>query len=100
MYPDKILLFDSEHILIKWNNQTEQKIRLIDLRKNCPCAICKAEREHHKDWSHVFFTSDELKIVDMKIIGSYALNIVWADGHNTGIYEFKKLTNIENGVVI
>ncbi|GAB4129239.1 MAG: hypothetical protein Fur0015_03070 [Ignavibacteriales bacterium] len=91
MKPKKIQIVDKGNLLIDWDDNTNSKIRLIDLRKYCPCAICGENREHHQDWSHVFFTSHELTITEIKIVGQYALNIIWADGHNTGIYEFNLL---------
>lgn len=99
MLPKKIFLSDSQFVNIIWDDDTQQRIRIIDLRKYCPCATCQKDREHHQDWSHIFFTSDELKIVDLKIIGNYALSISWADGHNTGIYEFELLKKFHEEVI-
>ncbi|MET0650727.1 MAG: DUF971 domain-containing protein, partial [Pyrinomonadaceae bacterium] len=46
--------------------------------------------------------SDELKIGDVGIVGRYALNFRWSDGHDTGIYSFRYLREIceseESGV--
>jgi DUF971 family protein len=38
--------------------------------------------------------SEELKINDMSIVGRYALNFRWSDGHETGIYSFRYLREL------
>jgi DUF971 family protein len=35
--------------------------------------------------------SDALMIADVSIVGRYALNFRWSDGHETGIYSFRYL---------
>jgi len=97
MKPLKINVSGSEFLIVVWADNTKSKIRLMDLRKYCPCAICGENREHHKDWSHVFYTADELKVVSIQVVGQYAISIVWADGHNTGIYEFDLLKKMNCG---
>jgi len=37
---------------------------------------------------------DELEISDLNIVGRYALNFRWSDGHETGIYSFQYLRDI------
>ena len=38
--------------------------------------------------------SNELTIADLNIVGRYALNFRWSDGHETGIYSFKYLREL------
>jgi DUF971 family protein len=38
--------------------------------------------------------SDELEINDLTIVGRYALNFRWSDGHETGIYSFQYLRDL------
>jgi DUF971 family protein len=35
--------------------------------------------------------TDGLTINDISIVGRYALNFKWSDGHDTGIYSFRLL---------
>jgi DUF971 family protein len=30
-------------------------------------------------------------LADISLVGSYGLNVVWDDGHNTGIYTYERL---------
>ena len=32
--------------------------------------------------------------VDVDLVGNYALNLFWTDGHDTGIYSFRKLREL------
>lgn len=38
--------------------------------------------------------SDELQIADIAVVGRYALNFRWSDGHETGIYSFRYLREL------
>ncbi len=38
--------------------------------------------------------SQELTIVEISIVGRYALNFRWNDGHETGIYSFRYLRDL------
>jgi DUF971 family protein len=35
-----------------------------------------------------------LKILEVEPVGSYALRIVWSDGHSTGIYSYQHFRDI------
>jgi len=36
-------------------------------------------------------SSAQLTLRDIKMVGNYAIQLVWQDGHETGIYTFDKL---------
>jgi DUF971 family protein len=38
--------------------------------------------------------SDELEINDLQLVGRYAINFRWSDGHETGIYSFRYLREL------
>ena len=38
--------------------------------------------------------SDDLIIANLEIVGRYALNFVWSDRHETGIYSFRYLREL------
>jgi DUF971 family protein len=63
------------------------------LRRACPCAQCINE------WTgepvlRAESVPDTLEIVDVEIVGRYALTFTWSDGHETGIYSFRLLREI------
>ncbi len=94
MYPILIKVDNKKELLIKWNDGTSSKIGLEKLRKNCPCAVCTAQKERQGLSYIPILHENQKKIENVKQIGSYAISIIWKDGHNTGIYEFTYLTKL------
>lgn len=94
MFPDKIQLKDKNKLFIAWPDGSESYIRLANLRRACPCAICNADRETQGPNYIPLYNDDEISIVNIKVIGYYGINVVWKDGHNTGIYEFSQLKQL------
>jgi len=70
------------------------------LRAACPCAQCRGGHENMKAEpdSQVFTTSLEdsaaTHLVTVKATGSYAITIVWEDGHDYGIYNWHYLRKL------
>ncbi|RIK68350.1 MAG: DUF971 domain-containing protein [Planctomycetota bacterium] len=96
--PADLHLDRREGLRIRWADGHESRYPLAYLRKRCPCATCRTERDAPKpprsglsltilpagiDRAAVF--------ADAKLVGSYAIQITWADGHSTGIYDFRYL---------
>jgi DUF971 family protein len=38
--------------------------------------------------------SEKIAIKDLSVVGRYALNFRWSDGHETGIYSFRYLREL------
>jgi len=84
-------------LAVKWADGTESFIRLEHLRRACPCAGCRGEVDImgnlYKNPDRPYApTAFQLK--RLVPVGNYALNFVWADGHNAGIYAFDYLKRI------
>jgi len=94
MQPVKIKLLENKYLWIKWNDDTESKISLQKMRKSCPCATCLTERENQNDSYIPIILSSQQTVADIEAVGSYAIQIKWQDGHNTGIYEYPFLKNL------
>ncbi len=90
----KIAIIEKRHLSILWENSGQTKIKLANLRRNCPCAICDAEREERGSKYIPLYTAEQLTIVNIQTIGHYAIGVQWKDGHNTGIYEFEHLRKL------
>lgn len=84
---------DDRTLKIKWNDGKEHLYDVVELRKNCPCALCIDEMTGKK-------TLDDLQIADsvrpLKIdsVGRYAINIKFSDQHSTGIYTYQLLRSL------
>jgi len=84
-------------VAIKWDDDAETFIPLEKLRLACPCAGCKGERDvmgnlHKGPEVPLGPASFQLRRLDL--VGSYALQPVWADGHATGLYPFEYLRQL------
>ena len=62
------------------------------LRWRCPCAICSGEGGRAGELaSRTELRADETEMVDVDLVGRYAVQPTWADGHSTGLYTFRAL---------
>ena len=84
-------------LAIKWPDGTENFIPLEDLRRACPCAGCQGETDImgrlYKNPEQPL-TAAAFQLVRLNRVGGYAVQPVWADGHNTGIYSFDYLRRV------
>jgi DUF971 family protein len=88
MMPLQIKVIDNLCLFIKWDDGDNSSIKLVNLRRDCPCAICNSEREQKGGKYIPIYSGEQLKIKNIHMIGNYAVGIDWTDGHNTGIYDF------------
>jgi DUF971 family protein len=92
---------DIQHIgnelAVKWNDGGEDFIPLESLRRACPCAGCKGETDImgnlYKNPEQPL-TAKAFELVKIVSVGGYAIQPIWGDGHNTGIYSFDYLRRI------
>src|SRR5579859_5388258 len=86
-----------EELAIKWQDGTEDFITLEKLRRACPCAGCKGERDI---MGKLYKGPDQplsppaFQLRVLSFIGTYAIQPVWSDGHATGLYSFDYLKHI------
>ena len=74
MLPRKISISDSDDLVIEWSDNETSSINKYLLRKSCPCAVCKVERDkNHHDYN--LFRGDKTEITDIEIVGQHALKI-------------------------
>lgn len=60
---------------------------LTSLRRSCPCAGCRGQREQSIDP----FAGDTVSALDAELHGNWGIAIRWSDGHDTGIYAWEHL---------
>jgi DUF971 family protein len=84
-------------LAIKWDDGGESYISLETLRRSCPCAGCKGEMDIlgnvYKNPARPL-APNAFELVRVIRVGGYALQPVWADGHDTGIYSFEYLRRV------
>jgi DUF971 family protein len=86
-----------EELAIKWEDGTEQFIRLETLRRACPCAGCKGEvdvmGQLHKG-REVQLSERSFRLLSLQPVGTYAIQPTWGDGHMTGIFSYDYLRKL------
>ena len=91
--PREILQEGDSNLRITWADGRVCHYKAAALRRVCPCAQCVNEWTGQRTLQPEVI-SDELEISDLNIVGRYALNFRWSDGHETGIYSFQYLRDI------
>jgi len=82
---------------ITWNDNHSSVYPFELLRAACPCASCRGGHENMKSEpdAEVFDIklgdTPSTRISNVVAVGSYALTIVWEDGHDYGIYNWHYL---------
>ncbi len=90
----RTVMFVGNDLAIVWEDSREDYLPLEMLRRNCPCAQCRGERDL---LGNVYrgpkrpLTEASFRPVAHRPIGGYAIQIDWADRHNDGIYSFETL---------
>jgi len=89
-----------QELAISWNDGAESYIGLEFLRRVCPCAGCGGEPDVLGNISrpNVTYSENSFELRGFTLVGGYALQPQWADGHNTGIYSFQYLRRLAEPV--
>ena len=84
-------------LAIAWNDGTESYFELEILRRACPCAACGGEPDVLGNVlrPEVGYTDRSFQLTGFDLVGGYALQPRWADGHSSGIYSFTYLWRLE-----
>ncbi len=88
----KVKLAD-QRLFIEWKDGLRSEYSLDRLRRECPCATCRTDREtQQKNPMKILkFNPAEVRVVSAQLVGNYAIQFTWSDGHNTGIFDFRML---------
>jgi DUF971 family protein len=95
--PRKIKRGESNDLIIEWEDGKITKIVFTDLRDKCPCVNCQGETVIFSSYIPIknpFKPAGFYEIEKIEPVGNYAVNIVWKDNHNTGIYSWEYLREI------
>lgn len=80
---------------IEWRDGHVTNYDAVTLRWLCPCAYCRGEAGL-PGWldSAPTLTPEQTRLVDLQLVGQYALAPSWGDGHHTGYYAFAVLRDM------
>lgn len=91
-----ITLIGSE-LAIAFADGTELYLPLPLLRRACPCAACQGEPDAlgRVVRPKVEHGPRAFDLVKYEVVGGYAIQFHWADGHAYGIYTFPYLSKLD-----
>jgi len=90
--PQSIETNDKNEFLVAWPGVLSV-IPALRLRDACPCAGCVEEGTGRKLLDTRSIPAD-IRALEIKPVGSYAVQISWSDGHGSGIYSWETLRRI------
>ncbi|HEV7869385.1 MAG TPA: DUF971 domain-containing protein [Chthoniobacteraceae bacterium] len=98
LIPTNVQQIGSE-LAIVWSDGAETYLLMEKLRLACPCAGCGGEPDvlGNIERPDVTYTPQSFVLLGWQIVGGYALQPNWADGHGTGLYTFPYLRRLAAG---
>ena len=88
--PEAIDVNDRQEVQIAWPGGPVVTIPAARLRDACPCASCIEEGTGKKILDPATIPAD-IRPLEIRPVGNYAVQIQWSDGHSTGIYTWETL---------
>lgn len=79
---------------ITWGDGRESRYEVRALRLACACASCVDE------WSGAerldpASVPEDVHPLRIEPVGRYAIQVYWSDGHDTGIYPYRRLRELD-----
>ncbi len=88
----------NDTLAVEWSDGHLSAYRYQNLRDRCPCATCTGAEGGP---ARAQTTSNPLPMfkqaprpMRVEMVGRYAVQIYWNDGHSTGIYTFQYLRDL------
>ncbi len=91
--PTQITEETDREISINWSDDAQTAYNAAQLRKACPCAGCVNEWTGEKILNDAKI-ADDISFLKTSVVGRYALNFHFSDGHETGIFTFQYLRKL------
>ncbi len=93
---------ERRQVFVQWQDGHQSLYGFDLLRKECPCALCNDQRRQGPAVGGLnllvmigpILRPGEVQVTDVKPVGRYALNFVWSDGHDSGIYPYSLLREL------
>jgi DUF971 family protein len=93
---------EKREVRIRWQDGHESALGFDLLRKECPCAVCNDLRRRSATPASLTLSvlsgsvvkAGDIQVTEVKPVGRYAINFVWSDGHDSGIYSYNFLREV------
>lgn len=77
---------EERRLHVDWSDGHQSSYDFAYLRGWCPCAGCQGHSAEHR-----YVHAENSDLLQLAVVGNYALGITWGDGHDTGIYSYQHL---------
>ena len=88
------LALTGRSLRIQWSDGRSFEYDVGELRRNCPCATCRNERNRAGAAAERPKVDPNVTVQQMAPVGNYAYKIRFSDGHDTGIYTLELLQEL------
>jgi len=85
-----------DEVALSFSDGFEAYLPLPMLRRACPCAACQGEPDAlgRVVRPRVEYGPRSFELLKFDLVGGYAIQLFWADGHSSGIYAFSYLRKL------
>ena len=84
-----------QRLIVEWADATTSEFSLDELRRQCPCAACRTERSKPPNPLQILKADPSgVRVTRARLVGTYAIQFFWSDGHDTGIFDFRYLRSL------
>lgn len=91
--PTRLEPFSSTELFLEWNQGERFSVPYVEIRYYCPCAGCVDEHTGQRTLERSSI-SPEIRPTQVQLVGRYAVQVSWSDGHNTGMYHYDRLMEL------
>ena len=96
--PSRIRFLTEDSLLcLDWSDGQSLQIPFRALRQLCPSASCVSETTGQRVLDPDSVPTD-IHPTNVSHTGSYALKIIWSDGHDTGLFTWEYLNEIGKAI--
>jgi len=95
--PTQIEPYSPTELFVAWNNGEKFAIPYADIRYWCPCAGCVDENTGQRTIQRQS-VHPEIRPTNVQLIGRYAVQITWSDGHDTGMFHYDRIFELSHKV--
>jgi ATP-binding protein involved in chromosome partitioning len=92
-HPEEVSV-EGAAVVVGWSDKHVSRFAARALRGSCPCAICVDEVTGERRVGLADVAPDVFA-TEVRPVGRYAFQIIWSDGHQTGIYTFDYLRALD-----
>jgi prepilin-type processing-associated H-X9-DG protein len=91
--PVEVRRVERDRIVVTWADGHVSEYTNHYLRSKCQCAACVDEWTREPLLDPATIPAD-IYADQIQVVGTYAIQPVWSDGHSTGIFSFRLLRDL------